>query len=103
MTAHIDTAACRALWRWVLASGLRDALGLAAAGHDKASPVAIRNNARAWIGSRDFHMVCALAGEDGSRVEARYRRTLGRLWKGEITSRDLGLQNGLDNGRRRVA
>jgi hypothetical protein len=31
-----------------------------------------RRDARAWIGTKDFHIVCALAGLDGSAVLDRY-------------------------------
>lgn len=64
-----DWAKCRALWCSVLLSCVRDALK---GNHVDKSTVAQTYVATAgWIGSRDFHMVCALAGVDGVAVADR--------------------------------
>jgi len=61
---------CRAMWqtalRELLADALRDVIGL----KPRADVITCSAN-RAWLGSRDFHMVCALAGMDGIAVEDR--------------------------------
>ena len=61
---------CLLMWqtalRDLLADALRDVLGL------KPLPnLTTSAGTRAWLGSRDFHMVCALAGLDGGAVEDR--------------------------------
>ncbi len=55
---------CRELWLRVLLYGVHDA----DAGRDPG-----------WIGSRDFHMVCALAGLDGDAVASALDRPRQRL------------------------
>lgn len=66
-----DYRACRELWAASLLHCLRAALGLESYNDSylgKGTMVGI-----GWIGSRDFHMVCALAGLDGSAVEYRLK------------------------------
>lgn len=59
--------ACRKLWCQVLLSCVRAALNVDGSND--------RQNSRPvpfdWIGSRDFHMICALAGFDGVAVAER--------------------------------
>lgn len=62
------------LWQGVLLQALRDMFGTARS--EKGCTASQGSLARRWVGSRDFHMVCALAGFDGRRVEARLRRRL---------------------------
>lgn len=75
--------ACRALWQSVLLSCIRAAFEevtdylrlsksrLAPVKHEKTTAELFQST---WIGTRDFHMVCALAGLDGSAVQSRLRR-----------------------------
>ncbi|SIO36772.1 hypothetical protein SAMN05444722_1705 [Rhodovulum sp. ES.010] len=63
---------CRALWCAVLWEGWCNAHGRGAG----LGPVA-RAQAAAWIGSRDFHMVCALAGIDGEALQALWQAGIG--------------------------
>jgi len=71
----LDAVACRALWCEVLRLAVDDLRGLGRGLHGGARQhVPLESHAaRAWIGSRDFHHVCALAGFDGGAVEARLR------------------------------
>lgn len=69
--AHVDAAACRKLWVAVLAEmwnvALFDGLGAIPAGVGEVAA------ADRWFGSRDFRMVCALAGLDDDKVLEAYR------------------------------
>lgn len=61
-----DVSACRALWACVLASCLKGAIADACQRADRGNFMGQGGAVSAhWIGSRDFHMVCALAGLDG--------------------------------------
>ncbi|UFS65295.1 NUMOD4 motif-containing HNH endonuclease [Paracoccus denitrificans] len=68
---HVDAAACRKLWVAVLAEmwnvALFDGLGAIPAGVGEVAA------ADRWFGSRDFRMVCALAGLDDDKVLEAYR------------------------------
>lgn len=59
----IDPRACRALWCAVVSEQFR----LAVSPNTVDRPVEI-SAARRWFGTRDFFMVCALAGVDGAWV-----------------------------------
>lgn len=59
----IDVVACRALWCAVLEEQVN--LAILNRNTDNLAEVAA---ARRWFGSRDFYMVCALAGLDGAWV-----------------------------------
>ena len=68
-----DVSACRKLWASVLLACIRDVVQdlQGSEGFDqKRVPVA----SSSWIGSRDFHEVCALAGVDGVAVADRLAR-----------------------------
>lgn len=67
----IDPRACRAVWCAVIDAQFSLAVDpkLADRPHEVAS-------ARRWFGSRDFFMVCALAGLDGNWVLRGVRRQL---------------------------
>lgn len=65
-----EIAACRKLWCSVLLSCIRAALGLEV-GVDQRNCKAIPLS---WIGSKDFHIVCALAGFDGTAIADRLGR-----------------------------
>ncbi len=68
---HVDAAACRKLWVAVLAEmwnvALFDGLGAIPAGVGEVAA------ADRWFGSRDFRMVCGLAGLDDEKVLGAYR------------------------------
>lgn len=67
-----DWIMCRRMWCAVLLTCIRDALKVA---HIDKSTVAERYAASSgWIGSKDFHMVCALAGVDGVAFSDRLAR-----------------------------
>ncbi|MGL5735051.1 MAG: hypothetical protein ACRCYS_09320 [Beijerinckiaceae bacterium] len=69
--SHVDAVGCRALWQSVLLEQVRLALTVGAAGGEGGfgySNPADQARARSWIGTRDFHMVCALAGLEGDAV-----------------------------------
>ncbi len=68
--AHVDASACSKLWLAVLAEMWNVALfdGLSAVRPGVGEVAA----ADRWFGSRDFRMVCALAGLDAEKVLAAY-------------------------------
>jgi hypothetical protein len=76
---QIDLRACRQLWCEVMLIMWRDVFPErpVAAYHNIVSngppSGAVHRTALLWFGSRDFHMVCALAGLDGSAVLDRFR------------------------------
>ncbi|RVV99717.1 hypothetical protein EKE94_03290 [Mesobaculum littorinae] len=57
------------LWRSALAELIATAEGAGALASDLET-----YHAQAWIGTRDFHTVCALAGLDGEEVLTSLRR-----------------------------
>lgn len=82
MTAPVATRGHRQLWQSVLLQAARDILRTATSkyGCDEVDHRA----ALAWVGTRDFHQVCALAGMDGSAVASRLQRMLRRVETGEF-------------------
>ena len=66
----ICTCDCRALWCAVIKEQL--VLAVSPRTIDHAYEI---DSARRWFGSRDFFMVCALAGLDGALVLCGVRRT----------------------------
>lgn len=82
MQSPVATKAHRQLWQSVLLQAARDILRTATSkyGCDEADHRA----ALAWVGTRDFHLVCALAGMDGSAVAGQMQRMLRRVATGEI-------------------
>ena len=78
----------RLLWQTVLINGLIDTTG---------RRISIEpchaDQARAWIGTRDFHTVCALAGMDGHFVLDSYR-------SGRLNPEDLKYKREYAIGRR---
>lgn len=69
----LDAVACRHLWAAVLTQCLKDALQPQGPSHTKRSDTW---RAEAWIGSRDFRMVCDLAGIPAEACEAWARREM---------------------------
>ena len=72
----LDAAACRVLWCEVLRLAIDDLRGLGRGLHhaDRRGNVRLEAwEAHIWLGSRDFHHVCALAGVDGRAVIDRMR------------------------------
>ena len=65
---------CRALWCAVLKEQL--VLAVSTRTIDHACEI---DSARRWFGSRDFFMVCALAGLDGALVLCGVRRKFRRV------------------------
>lgn len=88
--AEMDPQACRNLWCAVLAA-MWD-LATRPCRRDSRSEI---EGAREWFGSRDFHMVCALAGFDGMAVLERYR--------GGVTLRVIRNESAAGRAVRRVA
>lgn len=70
----IQPRACRALWCAVIEDQFR--LAVSPCRSDHKSQVCSAQN---WFGSRDFFMVCALAGVDGAFVLFGVRRHLA-MW-----------------------
>ena len=70
-----DAAACQRLWGAVLLTCIRSAIG-ASADEDNGNTY-VSAVPSGWVGSRDFHIVCALAGFDGQAVSDRVRRIEG--------------------------
>ena len=62
------------LWLGVLLQAMRDAFRSAQS--EKGCAANEHLEALRWIGSRDFHMVCTMAGLNGVRVEQQLRRRL---------------------------
>jgi hypothetical protein len=80
---------CRALWLAVLHLGLTNALGYGVstlpergASDRRAKGRALRD-AQDWIGSRDFVLVCDLAGVNAGSVMRAYRAEVARMARGE--------------------
>jgi hypothetical protein len=74
---HVDSVACRKLWRAVLLDQLRFAL--AERGPSKSGRVAPEiARARAWFLTEDARLVCALAGVDVDWLLPRVARELSR-------------------------
>lgn len=97
--AHTDSgqiAACRGLWNSVLLSCIRSVFGALGVGEEQAGNKRLEAS---WIGSRDFHMVCALCGLDGVAVQSRLRRmasdpALIAALSGKATSNAKRVQSG---------
>lgn len=64
---------CRGLWASVLLEQVRLAGVVCPTSVDKQLDI---DRARKWLGSRDFHIVCDLAGVDGGAVFERLRPML---------------------------
>lgn len=62
------------LWLGVLLQAMRDAFRTSRS--EKGCCTTEHLETLRWIGSRDFHMVCAMAGLNGVRVEQQLRRRL---------------------------
>lgn len=69
-----DPAACAELWCAVLWVSLTDVAEEERYGTSKRLANAGRGASKHWVGSRDFRMVCALAGLDPDAVEQAVRR-----------------------------
>lgn len=65
-----EPSACRKMWSNALMLLLDDALGLAEGPQWRLKMAQSLN----WIGTADFHEVCALAGVDGQATAERFRR-----------------------------
>lgn len=81
MTGAAEAEACRRVWLAVLAAAMRDIFAPSKwrggnGNRDNGSGTLAQYQAEQWIGSSDFHRVCALAGLDGTKVEARVRRRM---------------------------
>ncbi len=80
--AHRAAAAraCRQMWAAVLVQAMRDIFTPSKAERWEVARKRLEHDqALSWLGSADFHKVCALAGLDGSAVEARVRRRLAQV------------------------
>lgn len=67
-----DVRSCRALWLSVLRHGLIEAIRPKPNSDMKHHDPRVRlGRARAWLGSKDFHIVCALCGLDAGYVLRR--------------------------------
>lgn len=73
MHASAEAEVCRKMWVAVLAQAAHDLLAPNPRGVPPSGAAAVRSAVLAWLGSRDFQKVCALAGMDGSTVAARLR------------------------------
>lgn len=75
-----EAEACRQVWLAVLAQAVRDIFAPSAfntrSDRRAEEKLLVQHKAEQWIGSRDFHRTCALAGLDGTKVEARLRRRM---------------------------
>jgi hypothetical protein len=63
-----DVQACFDLWGYVLSHCLLSAIEEILSLPQPSGQYAYRSIERGWIGSRDFHIVCSLAGFDGAAV-----------------------------------
>lgn len=88
--AQQECSDIRTLWLNVLIRGLDDASGRLDGGNMAWNGVN-EKRAKEWIGSKDFHMVCDLAGMDADMIESGYRRG---MFRGGIT---------IDTAKRREA
>jgi hypothetical protein len=68
-----DAADCRDLWCAVLLTALTDVAELQRFGRSKRVANAGASATVHWVGSRDFRMVCALAGVDADAVAQAVR------------------------------
>jgi len=80
------------LWQCVLAQALRDVFWVSRGKHGV--DYGGHQDAVYWIGSPDFHAVCALAGLDGASVEARIMGRLDAQDRGEFDPRTVFLRLG---------
>jgi hypothetical protein len=82
MTPPVAIRGHRQLWQSVLLQAARDILRTASSkyGCDETDHRA----ALAWVGTRDFHQVCALAGMDGAAVAGQLQRMVRRVATGEF-------------------
>jgi hypothetical protein len=71
-TDSLDGWRCRTLWQDVLRVSLIDACDEVLKAFRKRRP----QRPVSWVGTADFHKVCALAGFDGEAVAERTRRAL---------------------------
>jgi len=76
---QLDIRACRELWAEVLLGLWRDVFpeDRVATRHPTYEGARRAQIAAQWFGSKDFFMVCALAGFDGSAVMDRFRARMG--------------------------
>lgn len=72
--APVEAAACGSLWAAVLHQALKDIHDAQTGGPMRSAPYGGGRQPRPeWVGSRDFHMTCALAGLDGTAVAEAFR------------------------------
>lgn len=87
-----ETEGSLRLWQSVIGQALRDIFRTAKS-RDGCSDMEHRA-ALAWIGARDFHRVCALAGLDGTAVEQAVRRRLREREAGTFDPTPIFYQRG---------
>lgn len=82
-----DVSVCRHVWQAVLAQAIRDIFTVT----DNYKTVSKNEarTARAWIGTKDFHMVCALAGVDGPRCATAIQKRIKQAAEGEFDPKSL--------------
>jgi hypothetical protein len=98
MTDPHEVRATRNLWVMVVLQAIRDAHGVNTCGEAGARISLEAAQARAWVGTSAFQMVCALAGVDPGRVR---RAIFGR--KPEALNRLAGRRGNTTKGTRRAA
>lgn len=89
MLACAEAEVCRRLWVAVVAQAAHDLLAPRLRGIQPNAEATARGQVLAWLGSRDFHRVCALAGLDGATVAARLRAARMELSAGVLDWNDL--------------
>ena len=88
----IGAARCRQVWCNVVLQAAADILTVPKIepGFSAYRPSTVEHwQAVSWLGSRDFRLVCALAGLEPSAVEQGLRRRLAEVVSGKVTMREL--------------
>lgn len=85
----VQGRACQNLWVAVLVQAMRD-LFLTASENATLN----RQRARTWVKTRDFHMVCALAGLDGEYIARQLERRAAQIGTGMADPAELIRQRG---------
>ena len=100
MTDHTHQGrACQNLWVAVLVQAMRDLFHGAGQNADLD-----RFRVKNWLKSRDFHMVCALAGLDGEYIARQLERRSAQIAAGATDPAELiGKRSGTGHHKPRIA
>ncbi len=106
MADKVAAERCRQIWCSVVLQAASDILAMPKRydGAAVARPSTTEQwQAVGWLGSRDFRLVCTLAGLDAGAVEQGLRGRLAQIERGEVTRAELFRAHGGAALHKRVA